>query len=167
MKSAQYWIDQLGLARHPEGGYFASAYRSDEWLAAEALPSRYDGRRQMGSSIYFLVTTEHFSAFHRLRTDEIWHFYTGSCLTLHLLHPDGSYEKKPLGPAFEAGERFQHVVKAGAWFAAEVAAPDAYALVGCTLAPGFDFADFELAQREVLTAQHPLHADRIASLTRS
>lgn len=167
MNESNYWIERLNLQKHPEGGHYVSTYRSAEAVEAAALPARYKGKRHLGSSIYFLVTTAHYSAFHRLQTDEIWHFYTGSCLTLHILYPNGRYEKKLMGPNFEQGERFQYVVKAGTWFAAEVVAADAYSLMGCTLAPGFDFDDFELASRQPLTDRYPPHASLIHRLTRS
>lgn len=166
MQTATYWIERLGLLAHPEGGYYGPMYRSEEQIPATALPARYGGGRKLGSSIYFLVTETGFSAFHRLKTDEIWHFYTGSPLHLHLIHPGGRHETQALGPAFDAGERFQFVVRAGAWFAAEVTNPGAYALLGCTLAPGFEFADFELAQQALLAAQYPQHAALIRRLTR-
>ncbi len=166
MQTASYWIKRLGLLPHPEGGYYGPMYRSDETMPAAALPARYGGDRKLGSSIYFMVTETGFSAFHRLKTDEIWHFYTGSPLSLHLIHPAGRHEKQVLGPAFDAGERFQFVVRADTWFAAEVTNPGAYALLGCTLAPGFDFADFELAQQASLAGQYPQHAALIHRLTR-
>ena len=166
MKSAQYWIDHLKLAKHPEGGYFSEVYKSAEYISQEGLPERYTGSRTFATHIYFLITYEGFSAFHRLQTDEIWHFYAGFPCRLHLIAQDGSCSTHKLGQNPEAGEHFQAVVPAGCWFAAHVDAPETYALAGCTMAPGFDFADFELAERESLVHAFPQHTDLIKRLTR-
>ena len=166
MKSAQYWIDQLQLAKHPEGGYFREVYKSAENIPQQGLPDRYHGSRAFATHIYFLITYEGFSAFHRLRTDEIWHFYAGNPCQIHMIADDGSYSTHKLGPDPEAGENFQAIVAAGCWFAVNVEAPEAYTLAGCTMAPGFDFADFELAEREVLISDFPQHTALIEGLTR-
>lgn len=122
----------------------------------------------MGSSIYFLVSSASFSAFHRLRTDEVWHYYTGtSYLRLHMIESDGSYFFQDLGRNPDKGEVFQYCVPRGRWFAAEVGSPESFVLAGCTLAPAFDFADFELAKRQNLIAAFPQHEDLIRQLTRS
>lgn len=162
MQPAEYWVRHLRLQPHPEGGFFGETYRS----ALEITPEGYPGRRPASTAIYFLITAAAFSAFHRLRSDEGWHFYTGSPLRLHLIHPDGSLETRLLGADPAQGQQFQTVVPAGVWFAAEVPAPDGYCLAGCTVAPGFDFADFELAERAALSAAYPQHAELIRMLTR-
>jgi uncharacterized protein len=166
--TAQNWIDQLGLQAHPEGGYFAEVYRSPEQIPAEALPARYQGPRSFGTSIYFLLKQDGFSAFHRISSDEGWHYYAGnSPIWLYVIAPDGTLTEHVLGPDIVNGQTFQVVVPAQHWFAAHVAeAPDAYGLVGCTVQPGFDFADFELADREALSGQFPPHRALIARLTR-
>jgi len=166
--TAQYWIDQLDLQAHPEGGYFAEVYRSREQIPAEALPARYQGPRNFGTSIYFLLKGDGFSAFHRIRSDEGWHYYTGnSPIWLYVIAPDGALTEHVLGPEVAEGQTFQAMVPAQHWFAAQVAQEeDAYGLVGCTVQPGFDFADFELADRQTLTALFPAHRDLIARLTR-
>ncbi|MCU0450976.1 MAG: cupin domain-containing protein [Bernardetiaceae bacterium] len=166
MRTAQYWIDQLNMQAHPEGGWFAETYRSPETVAGPALPARYAGGRSFATAIYFLLTGGVFSAFHRIASDELWHFYEGRPVRVHVIAPDGAYRLLALGPG--PGQHYQAVVPAGHWFASEVAdpAPAAYALVGCTVAPGFDFADFELAARPQLTAAFPRHAALIGRLTR-
>ena len=166
MKSAQYWIDQLKLTKHPEGGYFREVYQSTENIPLRGLPSRYSDVRAFATHIYFLITYEGFSAFHRLQTDEIWHFYTGSPCKIHMIAQDGSYSSQKLGQNPEAGEHFQAVVAAGYWFAVNVKTPGEFALMGCTMAPGFDFDDFVLAERKELVSAFPRHTALIESLTR-
>ena len=166
MKSAEYWIEKLALQAHPEGGYFREMYRAAESVPATSLPGRYGSARSFGTSIYFLLKSEAFSAFHRLQSDEGWHFYAGQPVTVHILSPAGDLQSPRMGPDFEAGERFQLHIPANHWFAAEVTEPGGYCLVGCTVAPGFDFADFELAEGEKLGRAFPDHAALIHRLTR-
>jgi predicted cupin superfamily sugar epimerase len=163
---ADYWIDRLALRPHPEGGYFRETYRAAESIARTALPPRYDGARTFATAIYFLLPSDHISALHRLRSDEIWHFHLGSPLTLTTLADDGAVAATALGGAVDCGERLQAVIPAGVWFGATIQAPRSFALVGCTVAPGFDFADFELADREVLAARFPQHRALLETLTR-
>jgi hypothetical protein len=165
-QTAIYWIQKLNLKPHPEGGYFAETYRSDEWIKGMHLPQRYAGDRSFSTAIYFLVEGGSFSALHRIQSDELWHFYTGSTLTIDVIHPDGKAEVISLGPDCEKGEIFQAVVKAGCWFGSAVNNISGYALVGCTVAPGFDFADFELADRTNLIKLFPDHCHMIEKLTR-
>ena len=160
-------IRKLELLDHPEGGYYRETYRSRGLISASELSPSFGGGRNYSTAIYFLLTSENFSAFHRIRQDEVWHFYEGSNIVLHLLKPDGSYEKVILGPDISKDHHFQCVVEAGTWFASEVEAPNSYALAGCTVAPGFDFQDFEMAQARELLAQYPAFKDLIARLTRS
>lgn len=165
MPDASYWIEHLRLMAHPEGGYFRETYRSKETVSHEALPERYAGARTFSTAIYFLLRGTDVSAFHRIQSDEGWHFYAGTGLTLHILTPEGSYRTVGLGPNSEAGEVFQAFVPAGCWFGATVNNPAGYALVGCTVAPGFDFADFEMATHDILLQHYPEHADLIERLT--
>jgi uncharacterized protein len=160
MKDAQYWIKKLQLAKHPEGGYFKETYRSGETIPAVGLPPRFDEDRAFSTAICFLLTGDDCSTLHRIKSDEMWHFYAGSELTIHVIEPTGNYGQIKLG-----GDRFQAVVPAGCWFGATVEQRQAYALVGCTVAPGFDFADFELAKRDELIAQFPQHRVIIERLT--
>lgn len=166
MMNATDWIDRLGLQSHPEGGYFRESYRSADLLDAGILGGRHGGPRPASTAIYFLLTGEAFSSLHRLRSDEVWHYHAGSALTVHVIDPAGAYRAHRVGLDLDAGERPQAVVPAGCWFGATVDEPGGYALVGCTVAPGFDFADFELADRAELTGRHPEHAGLIARLTR-
>lgn len=163
-RDAQYWIQKLGLAPHPEGGYFRQTYKSDLIIPSEALGPRT--ARAASTAIYFLLDGENFSSFHRLRSDEVWHFYAGSPLVVHVVSPDGVYENILLGNDPESGHAFQAVVAAGCWFASHVRDWKGWALVGCTVAPGFEFEDFEMAKREQLVKQHPQHAAIIRRLTR-
>ena len=166
-QSAQYWIDKLKLIAHPEGGYYRETYRSELSIAREALPPQFTGARLVSTAIYFLLEGENFSAFHRLRSDELWHFYAGSSISVHVIEPDGSHSEIRVGGNPDAGEVLQAVVKAGRWFASEVRDPQSFALAGCTVAPGFDFADFELGKRSELIKLYPQHRTLIEQLTRS
>ena len=172
-KNAAYWIRALDLEPHPEGGFYRQTFRSALILPKPALPGGFEGGRPASTAIYFLLEQGNFSAFHRLRSDEHWHFYSGSPLLVHQIAPGGRCSQTRLGPDPDAGEHFQAVVPAGIWFASELAPgklqTDAvpYALVGCTVAPGFDFGDFELATGETLANIYPQHRDLIVRLTRS
>ncbi len=166
IKSAPYWIDKLSLIAHPEGGYYRETYRAGLSIAREALPPQFTGPRLVSTAIYFLLDGENFSAFHRLRSDELWHFYSGSPITVYVIEPDGSYSEIHLGGDPDAGEVLQAVVKAGCWFASQVRDPKSFALAGCTVAPGFDFDDFELGKRAELVRLYPQHRTLIESLTR-
>ena len=166
MKTAAYWIEKYHMQPHPEGGYFAETYRAAEQVPHAALPTRFGGNRSFSTAIYFLLESHHFSALHRIQADELWHFYAGDPLEVFVLDPiSGTLEIIRLGPDPEAGEVFQAVVPAGAWFGSRPTAGAAYSLVGCTVAPGFDFADFELAEREMLLAEFPQHEELITRLT--
>ncbi|RAJ98067.1 hypothetical protein LX87_02975 [Larkinella arboricola] len=163
--SAQYWIDAYRMQAHPEGGYFVETYRAAETIPQQALPARFSGDRNFSTGIYFLLETHHFSALHRIQADELWHFYAGGPLNVYVIHPAGQLEIIRLGNNPEQGEVFQAVVPAGCWFGSKPADGTAYSLVGCTVAPGFDFADFELADRTVLSQQYPQHREVIEQLT--
>lgn len=162
--TAAEWIAGLGLQPHPEGGWFRETYRSPETVAADALPGRFGGRRSFSTAILFLLRRGERSAFHRLAADELWHFHCGGALELVVIHPDGRREDVRLGCRAARGERLQAAVPAGAWFAARPAGRSAYGLVGCTVAPGFDFADFEMADPEALSARFPDHAAIIRAM---
>lgn len=165
-KDSRYWIERLQLEPHPEGGYFRQTYRSDVVIEREALPVGFSGARAVSTAIYFLLEGENFSAFHRLRSDEIWHFYVGEPLVVHVIDADGKYSRILLGDDPEAGQVLQAVVRAGCWFASHVADWKGFAVVGCTVAPGFDFADFEMGKRDELIAGYPEFLQIIERLTR-
>jgi uncharacterized protein len=172
------WVTTLQLQPHPEGGYFRETYRANEGIQLADLPERFwvgtaeaqesnaGGVRQFSTAIYYLLPYGHFSSLHRIKSDEVWHFYAGSCLSVYAIDTQGQLSVLKLGGHPEQREVFQGVVKAGCWFGARVEVPDTYALVGCTVAPGFDFADFELAERQKLLQQFPQHQELILQLTR-
>jgi uncharacterized protein len=159
-------ISNLGLKPHPEGGYFRETYRSVGVISQECLGMRYNSLRNYSTCIYFLLTSGRFSAFHRIVQDEIWHFYKGSSLKIHMIDDKGVYSVKVVGTDFEKGEVPQFVVSGQTWFAATVSDIDSYSLVGCTVSPGFDFEDFELPDRQELTLAFPQHKEIIKVLTR-
>ena len=160
-KTTSDLIEQLELVRHPEGGWYRETYRSTEMILAENLPERFRGDRSFCTSIYFLLGKNDISALHRIKSDEIWHFYAGTTLTVHLITALGEYRAIKLGTDLASGETYQAVVSAGCWFGAEVTGEGDYSLVGCTVAPGFDFADFEMGKMESLLKQFPEHTETI------
>ncbi|PIP02367.1 MAG: hypothetical protein COW18_00345 [Zetaproteobacteria bacterium CG12_big_fil_rev_8_21_14_0_65_54_13] len=166
MSKAAGWVEHLGLVKHPEGGWYKEVYRSAESVDAAALPERFDGKRCFSTSIYFLLSGDECSHFHRIKQDELWHFYDGDGLSVHVIDAAGNYTVKKLGRHPEQGEAFQQLVAAGDWFGAQVT-NGGYALVGCTVAPGFDFADFEMADRHALLARFPQHRTVIERLSRT
>jgi hypothetical protein len=158
-------INHYNLLPHPEGGFFRQTYAAAEQISKEALPERFEGSRSFSTAIYFLLPFGNFSAFHRIKSDEVWHFYEGCALHIHVIHPNGDYECLKLGSDMINGESYQLVVPANAWFASEpVGDAGSFALVGCTVAPGFDFEDFELAEVAALTNQFPKHKELIRRL---
>lgn len=163
---ASYWIERLSLTPHVEGGAFREVYRSELTIPRSNLPLFFQGDRSASTAIYFLLAQGQFSAFHRIAADELWHFYYGDALVVYEITHNGRMIEHRLGANPEQGEVFQTVVKAGSWFASAPAPGSEYALVGCTVAPGFDFADFELAERKPLVQQYPEHAHIITRLTR-
>lgn len=163
-QSADFWVQQLKLIRHVEGGSFSEVYRSPLILSADSLSVA--GDRNACTHIYFLLEKGQFSAFHRIRFDELWHFYTGDPLIVYEIDEKGVLHQHLLGNDPQAGQSHFCYIKGGSWFGSKVNDGGTYSLVGCTVAPGFDFADFELAKREELIAQLPTHKDLIISLTR-
>lgn len=164
-KEVEYLKDRLDLSELPEeGGYYKETYRSDKMII---LPSETDGERSISTSIYYLLDGTQFSAFHRLMSDEIWHFYTGSSVTLYIISKMEILSEVKLGSNIEKGEHFQVQVRAGSWFAATVNNKSSYALLGCTVSPGFDYLDFELGDRKKLIEMYPQHQSTIERLTRS
>ena len=164
-KDATYWVKRLRLEPHPEGGYFRQTYRSDVTIAREALPAGFAGARAASTAIYFLLEGKNFSAFHRLRSDEIWHFYIGAPVSVHVIDTSGKYSSIILGNDPDAGQVLQAVVSAGCWFASHVSDWASFAVVGCTVAPGFDFGDFEMGMRGKLVAKYPQLSEIIWRLT--
>jgi len=170
-ESAQNWISSLNLLPHPEGGYYRETYRSGVSVTVCSADDHNDVKtadraiRSISTAIYFLLEGDQISTLHRIRSDEAWHFYAGSSLSVEGILPDGERQTWRLGLDLASGERPQCVVPAGTWFGAHLKHSSTYALVGCTVSPGFDFADFELAERAELIAMHPQHTDIIERLT--
>ncbi len=163
--TATQLISALGLVRHPEGGWFRESYRSPEQIEAHALPPRFGGSRVLCTAIYFLLQQGEISALHRIKSDELWHYHAGSSLLIHTFTPGDGYRQLRLGPGIASGEEYQVVAPAGSWFGAELQGGD-FALVGCTVAPGFDFADFEMGSREELLRHYPEQGVVIHRMTR-
>lgn len=159
-------ITELGLQAHPEGGFFAETFRSNERIMAGSLPERFDGDRSFSTAIYFLLPQGSFSAFHRIKSDECWHFYEGGSLEVFVIDARGDLQIIRLGSNLAGGEKYQAVVPAGCWFASRPVVGADYSLVGCTVAPGFDFADFELATADALAKEYPAHQQLIRELCR-
>lgn len=160
MNRADVLIRTLGLEPHPERGYYARTYRST--LEIQGLP--HGGPRTASTAIYFLLTEKDGATYlHRLESDELFHLYEGGPLEVLLLRPDGTSEVARLGLDLDRGERPQLVIPAGTWFAAALPHGVPFCLWGCTVAPGFDFADFELAEGPELAARYP---ERAALITR-
>ena len=164
--AAKYWIRHLRLQPHPEGGWYRETYRSTEAVARAALPRRYRGPRSFSTAVYFLLAGREFSTFHRLHSDEMWHFYHGQPFLVVDLAPDGTLTEHRLGLHPGRGELPQIVVPRGHWFAARITSRRGFTLLGCTVAPGFDFADFEMADRRKLVAHFPRHKKLIKELTK-
>lgn len=153
MKSAKYWIDKLCLQKHQEGGYFREVFRSEMQFDVEGR-----GTRNAASSIYYLLEKGGFSAFHRVQSDELWHFYAGSPLAIHVI------DSGKLGKVILSVDKMQTAIKAGCWFAAS--ADKGYALVGCTVSPGFDYADWEIGKRKELVKAYPEYKKVIEKYSR-
>lgn len=154
-------IHRFDLIAHPEGGYFRETYRASERVAR--VPSGDD--RSASTAIYYLLSDDAYSAWHRIRSDEVWHFYAGCALDVFVLTRDGDLICHRLGNGLERDDAvFQAVVGAGQWFAAERVDPQGLSFVGCTVAPGFEFSEFELADVEQLLVEYPDHRDVIRRL---
>ncbi len=158
-------ISKLDLKQHPEGGYYKEIYRSNDIIVP---PERFEGeKRNACTSIYYMLCDDDYSAWHRIKSDEIWHFYSGSALVIYVIDENGSLSSHTLGNlTCDENAVFQVTIKANQWFAAKVIKENSYSLVGCTVSPGFDFKDFQLGDREALIKQFPSHISIIKQLTR-
>ena len=159
-------INKFEMLPHPEGGYYKETYKSIETTAKDALPQRFGGDRHFSTAIYFLLEQGNFSAFHKIASDECWHFYAGQTLLIYVIHDTGNLEIIRLGNDILNGETFQYIVPAGCWFASEPSPTSSYSFVGCTVAPGFEFEDFEMAKADSLIIQYPQHEKEIKRLCR-
>lgn len=163
--SADRWIKHLHLHQHTEGGWYSEVYRSSLILKKEYLPASFDSERNACTHIYFLLKKKGFSAFHRIKSDELWHFYAGDPLIVYEIDKSGLVKEHLLGNDIENGQSFFCVIQGGNWFASKVVDGGGYGLAGCTVAPGFDFKDFELAERKNLLNDYPQHSKLINQLT--
>jgi predicted cupin superfamily sugar epimerase len=166
MLTAYQLIQHYAMQPHPEGGWYKEVYRSDEYIPRSALPERFSGERVFSSAIYFLLEQGNFSAFHRIKSDECWHFYAGDLLLIYVITQDGNLNIIQLGNDIGNEHLFQYVVPANCWFASTPAPGSLFCFVGCTVAPGFDFADFELASAASLSVLFPQHGNVIKDLCR-
>lgn len=164
---AAYWIKKLQLETHIEGGSYSQTYMADTIIPQYRLPPAFNGPRAVSTAIYFLLEKGQFSAMHRIASDELWHFYYGDPLVVYDIDTEGRLTEHLLGNNPENNESFQCLVKGGHWFGARIKEGGDYSLVGCTVSPGFNFDDFELAQREELIRQYPQQEAIIRALTRS
>jgi predicted cupin superfamily sugar epimerase len=179
---AKYWIEKLGLSEHQEGGYYKVTYRSDKEIPYDSSVNSFlkthviekgvnshsesDDYRPISSAIYYLLDGAQFSCFHTQKFDELWHFYSGSSLSIHIINGNGEYSVMKLGRNFENGELFQVLIKGEVWFGANVDDPTSYTLVGCTVSPGFDYRDYEIGERQKLNKVYPQYKSIINKLTK-
>ncbi len=163
MKDAAFYINHLQLQPHPEGGYYKETYRSTQNISPSAL-GNFNGDRSYSTAIYYLLKKDDYSAFHKIKSDECWHYYAGDTLLIHILYNDGNYTCIKLGAAIDRDELLQFVVATNTWFAAECAGESEFVLTGCTVAPGFDFADFKMADKQNLLNEFPSHQQIINRL---
>lgn len=159
-------IKTFDLQPHPEGGYFKETYRSEKTIETNLIDKQFPSGRNYSTAIYFLIEKDNFSAFHRIKSDEVWHFYEGDALEVIEIDLKGNLIRTEVGRNIKAGQIFQYMVKAGHWFGSRVLKDGEFSFVGCTVAPGFDFSDFDLTRREELINLFPQHKEIILELTR-
>ncbi|KGM44998.1 cupin domain-containing protein [Neobacillus niacini] len=157
-------VSKLGLIPHPEGGYYKETFQSEEQISDKELSVNLEGKRRLYTSIYFLLTSNDVSHFHRLKSDELWYYHVGSSLSIHVIDESGQYKEIKLGLDLEAGEVPQALVKKNSIFGSSVSEKDTCSLVGCMVSPGFEFQDFELFTQEELMKIYPQHKDIIMKL---
>ena len=158
-RTAKYWIEKLGLKKHTEGGWFKEIYRSEEIATKDSLPNGFSGDRNFSTSIYFLLEKDDISVLHRIKSDEIWHYYDGGSAIEIISLQGRRLLKQSLGRDNEKGEHLQIVVPKNTWFAARLINQESYALVACTVSPGFHFDDFEMANEDLLKDYPNLESD--------
>lgn len=161
ISTAAYWINHLGLQPHPEGGYYREVYRSGKQVTREGETEI----KQACTSIYYLLEGADYSGFHRIWSDEVWYFHKGAPLHIHAIDQDGNYTLHELSDSITG--QLSIVIPAGQWFAAELAEKQDFVLVSCAVAPGFEFAEFEMAERYALAVAYPTHRRVIDRLCRS
>ncbi|SFM25852.1 hypothetical protein SAMN04488573_11524 [Bacillus sp. 5mfcol3.1] len=159
-----YWVSKLGLVRHPEGGYYKRTFASEKHVTDKSLHVNFVRQRKLYTSIYFLLTSNDVSHFHRLKSDELWYYHGGSSLKIHVIQENGQYNEIKLGMNLENGEVPQALVSKNSIFGSTVMEKDTCSLVGCMVSPGFEFEDFELFTQERLLLKYPEHKDIIMQL---
>jgi predicted cupin superfamily sugar epimerase len=159
---ASYYIKALSMLPHPEGGYFKENYRSE----LQVKFTGFEEHRNVATSIFFLLEDGKFSALHRIKSDEIWHFYDGDPLEIIEISPEGTLTKTLLGRNITEDQKLVYCVKAGNWFGSRPATGSNFSLVGCTVAPGFDFVDFEMPNRDFFISHFPQHREIVFAMTR-
>lgn len=164
MPDARDWITTLNLEPHPEGGWYKETYRAELSIPHSALPPAFGGDRAVATSIYYLLEAHDVSRFHRIQSDETWHHYAGDPVTIHM--PGNTPDQVRIG-SIPGLTTPQFTVPAGIWFGAELESDSGFALMGCTVAPGFDFSEFELADQADLCARYPRHEPLIRRLTQA
>lgn len=160
----QYYISKLGLEPHPEGGYFKRTFESQEQITDQELTVDFEGKRMLYTSIYFLLTSNDVSHFHRLQSDELWYYHAGSPLSVHMIDENGEYTEHKLGLDLENGEVPQVLVPKNTIFGSSVKDRETFSLVGCMVSPGFEYQDFELFTQEELLLKYPEHKEIIVKI---
>jgi uncharacterized protein len=160
----QYYVSKLGLTPHPEGGYYKETFRSTEMTSDQELTVNFEGKRKLYTSIYFLLTSNDISHFHRLKSDELWYYHAGSPLTVHIIDENGDYKEIKLGLNLDKGEVPQALVPKNSIFGSSVMDEDTFSLVGCMVSPGFEYKDFELFTQNELLLKYPQHKDVIMKM---
>ena len=166
MKDAKYFIEKLDMTAHPEGGYYKESFISAENITDSDLTTTFDDKRILWTSIYFLLRNGEVSNFHRLKSDEMWYYHSGSPLTIYMITPEGELITEQLGLDIEKGEKPQVLVPKNYIFGSAMN-NKGYALVGCMVSPGFEFSDFELFERDTLLNLYPKYKETIEKLTRA
>ena len=160
----QYYVSKLGLTPHQEGGYYKETFRSTEMTSDQELTVNFDGKRKLYTSIYFLLTSNDISHFHRIKSDELWYYHAGSPLTIHIIDENGVYKEIKLGINLDKGEVPQALVPKNSIFGSSVMDKDTFSLVGCMVSPGFEYKDFELFTQNELLLKYPQHKDVIMKM---
>ncbi|ENK0556648.1 cupin domain-containing protein [Clostridium sporogenes] len=166
MKDANYFIEKLDMTAHPEGGYYKESFISGENITDSDLTTTFEDKRILWTSIYFLLRNGEVSNFHRLKSDEMWYYHSGSPLTIYMITPEGELITEQLGLDIEKGEKPQVLVPKNYIFGSAMN-NKGYALVGCMVSPGFEFRDFELFERNTLLNLYPKYKETIEKLTRA
>jgi predicted cupin superfamily sugar epimerase len=166
-QSPKYYIEKLGMGKHPEGGWYKEVYRASEEIKKAGLPNRFSSSRSFSTVIYYLLEGKEFSSLHKIKSDEIWYYLDGSAaLEITVIDKNKDLEKKILGKDIEINEELIQVVEEGCWFGSKLKNSSGWSLVACSVAPGFDFEDFELGERSQLLELFPDYKEEIIGLTR-